>query len=234
MNEKILVIDDDKEIVKLISIYLVNEGYQVVKAFNGVEALKIIEDEKPKLIILDVMMPGIDGIEVCKKIRERWSIPIVILSAKVQKNDRITGLLTGADDYITKPFDALEFIVRIKALIRRTYIFDNEYLNNKQHEDIIKLNQIIIKKASHSVFINNEPITLTAREFEILLLLASNPGRIFSAEEIFERVWKEKYFQSNNTVMVHISNLRDKIESHLEGEKIIHTVWGVGYKIEKK
>jgi len=234
MNEKILVIDDDKEIVKLISIYLVNEGYQVVKAFNGVEALKIIEDEKPKLIILDVMMPGIDGIEVCKKIRERWSIPIVILSAKVQKNDRITGLLTGADDYITKPFDALEFIVRIKALIRRTYIFDNEYLNNKQHEDIIKLNQIIIKKASHSVFINNEPITLTAREFEILLLLASNPGRIFSAEEIFKRVWKEKYFQSNNTVMVHISNLRDKIESHLEGEKIIHTVWGVGYKIEKK
>jgi DNA-binding response OmpR family regulator len=234
MNEKILVIDDDKEIVKLISIYLVNEGYQVVKAFNGVEALKIIEDENPKLIILDVMMPGIDGIEVCKKIRESWSIPIVILSAKVQKNDRITGLLTGADDYITKPFDALEFIVRIKALIRRTYIFDNEYLNNKQHEDIIKLNQIIIKKASHSVFINNEPIILTAREFEILLLLASNPGRIFSAEEIFKRVWKEKYFQSNNTVMVHISNLRDKIESHLEGEKIIHTVWGVGYKIEKK
>lgn len=179
------------------------------------------------------MMPGIDGIEVCRKIRQSLNVPIIMLSAKVQNNDKIAGLLTGADDYITKPFDELEFIVRVKTLLRRTYFFDRREEISKD-QDLVQLGELSIKKSTHFVSVNNKPITLTAREFEILFLLASNPGRIFSAEEIFERVWKEKYFQSNNTVMVHISNIRDKIECYLEGEKLIHTVWGVGYKIEKK
>lgn len=233
MNEKILIVDDDKDILNLISIYLTNEGYKVIKACDGYSALKLVEEEKPKLIVLDIMMPGIDGMEVCRKIRQKLNVPIIMLSAKVQNSDKIAGLLTGADDYITKPFDELEFIVRVKTLLRRTYFFDKAKENNED-EDLLKLGEVTIKKSTHSVFVGSNAITLTAREFEILYLLASNPGRVFSAEEIFERVWKEKYFQSNNTVMVHISNLRDKIECYLNGEKLIHTVWGVGYKIEKK
>lgn len=232
MKEKILIVDDDKEILNLISIYLNNEGYTVIKAVDGTMALKMVEEEKPQLVVLDIMMPGIDGLEVCKKIRQSLSIPIIMLSAKVQNNDKIAGLLTGADDYITKPFDELEFVVRVKALLRRTYLFDKRD-ERKSDDDLLQLGELTIKKSTHSVFVRDKQITLTAREFDILFLLANSPGRVFSAEEIFERVWKEKYFQSNNTVMVHISNLRDKIESNLEGEKLIHTVWGVGYKIEK-
>ena len=232
MKEKILVVDDDDEILNLISIYLTNEGYAVIKASEGYEALEKLKLENPQLVILDVMMPGLDGMEVCRKIRESLSVPIIMLSAKVQNTDKITGILSGADDYITKPFDQLEFIVRVKALIRRTYLF-NKNLEVNKDKDLLILGALAIKKSTHSVFVNNNVITLTATEFEILCLLADNPGRVFSAEEIFQRIWEEKYFQSNNTVMVHISNLRDKIECHLNGEKVIHTVWGVGYKIEK-
>lgn len=232
MNEKILIVDDDKEILNLISIYLNNEGYTVIKATDGKMALKIVEEERPQLVVLDIMMPGIDGLEVCKRIRQSLSIPIIMLSAKVQNNDKIAGLLTGADDYITKPFDELEFVVRVKTLLRRTYLFDKKD-EKKIDDNLLQLGGLTIKKSTHSVCACDKQIILTAREFDILFLLANSPGRIFSAEEIFERVWKEKYFQSNNTVMVHISNLRDKIESQLEGEKLIHTVWGVGYKIEK-
>ncbi|KHD35849.1 PhoB family transcriptional regulator [Clostridium acetobutylicum] len=227
---KILVVDDDIEILNLVSIYLSNEGYEIIKATNGCEAISKINNEKPKLVILDVMLPDIDGIEVCRKIREKLNVPIIILSAKVQNSDKIKGLLTGADDYITKPFNQLEFIVRVKTLLRRTYLFDTR--GNKDDLDDIVLGALTIKKSTHTVLINNNEIILTATEFEILKLLAINKGRIFSAEEIFETVWEEKYFQSNNTVMVHISNLRDKIERKLNGKKLIHTVWGVGYKIE--
>lgn len=230
MNEKILVVDDDKEILELLKIYLVNEGYEVFKAADGYEALNMLKTYEPHLVILDIMMPGIDGMEVCRKIRQSKNIPIIMLSAKGQNTDKISGLLTGADDYITKPFDQLELIVRVKALLRRTYLFDRPVVH--KDKDLLEFGALAIRKSTHAVSVNNTPITLTATEFEILSLLANNPGRVFSAEEIFERVWKEKYYQSNNTVMVHISNLRDKIECHLEGEKIIHTVWGVGYKIE--
>ncbi|PJI07524.1 MULTISPECIES: response regulator transcription factor [Clostridium] len=233
MNERVLVVDDDEEIANLVSIYLTNEGYEVIKAYDGLEALNMAYNYKPQLVILDIMMPGIDGMEVCKKIRESLNVPIIMLSAKVQSSDKIAGLLTGADDYITKPFDQLEFIVRVKTLMRRTYLFDKKENENHDRGSII-LGSLTIKKATHSVFVNDKKIELTAKEFEILYLLASNPGRVFNAEEIFKIVWKERYFQSNNTVMVHISNLRDKIEGYLDGEKLIHTVWGVGYKIEKK
>lgn len=232
LREKILLVDDDKEILNLLKIYLGNEGYSILKASDGYSALHMLSKETPHLVILDVMMPGIDGIEVCREIRQTMNIPIIMLSAKGQNTDKITGLLTGADDYITKPFDPLELVVRVKTLLRRAYLFNKSSEINKD-DDLLELGNLSIRKSTHSVSVNDNEITLTAKEFDILLLLATNPSRIFSSEEIFEKIWKEKYYQSNNTVMVHISNLRDKLEYYTEGEKIIHTVWGVGYKIEK-
>ncbi|MDD6794120.1 MAG: response regulator transcription factor [Clostridiaceae bacterium] len=229
MNASILVVDDEKEIRDLLEINLRNEGYKVIKAENGNDALVILAQEKIDLIVLDIMMPGIDGIEVCRKVREKMNIPILMLSAKSEKMDKIQGILTGADDYIVKPFDSLELIVRIKALLRRAYCFNNI----TENMNIIQIENVKIDKSQHKVKINNEEISLTAREFDILYLLASNRGRVFSSEEIFEKVWKEKYFQSNNTVMVHMSRLREKLKVHGEENNIIHTVWGVGYKIEK-
>lgn len=196
MNNNILVVDDEKEIRDLLEINLTNEGYNVFKAKCGKEALEILEREEVNLMVLDIMMPDMDGLEVCKRAREKYSIPILMLSAKVEDMDRIEGIMTGADN-------------------------------------IIRIESMVIDKKQHKVMIDGNDIDLTAREFEILYLLASNRGRVFSAEEIFEKVWKERYYQSNNTVMVHMSRLRDKIEKYMEGSKVIHTVWGVGYKIEK-
>ena len=230
MNINILVVDDEKEIRNLLEINLRNEGYSVFKASCGEEALDILEKEEVHLIVLDIMMPGIDGLEVCRRVREKYTIPILMLSAKAEDMDKIQGILTGADDYVCKPFNQLELIVRVKALLRRAY-----FLNTKMQvsEDLIRIESMVIYKSKHKVTVDDKEVDLTAREFEILYLLATNRGRVFSAEEIFERVWKEKYYQSNNTVMVHMSRLRDKIEHHMEGNKVIHTVWGVGYKIEK-
>lgn len=230
MNNNILVIDDEQEIRELLEINLRNEGYNVFKGSSGEEALEILDREKISLIVLDIMMPGMDGLEVCKRVREMYTLPILMLSAKVEDIDKIQGIMTGADDYMCKPFNTLEFIVRIKALLRRTYFF-----NAKQEElnDIIRIESMDIDKRKHKVTIDGNDVTFTAREFDILYLLATNRGRVFSAEEIFKKVWKESYFQSNNTVMVHMSRIRDKIEQYIEGTDIIHTVWGVGYKIEK-
>lgn len=171
-----------------------------------------------------------DGLEVCRRIRMNNNIPILMLSAKVEDMDRIQGIMTGADDYICKPFNSLELMVRIRSLIRRAY-----FLNSKisTSENIINIDNMIIDKRKHSVTVNKNEVVLTAREFEILYLLATNRGIVFSAEEIFKRVWKENYYQSNNTVMVHMSRLREKLGQNSYGDKIIHTVWGVGYKIEK-
>ena len=229
MESNILVVDDEKAIRDLIEINLRNEGYNVFKASCGKEAIKIQEEIKIHLMILDIMMPDMDGLEVCRKIRENSNIPILMLSAKSENIDKIQGILTGADDYMTKPFDSLELSVRVKALLRRAYYFNV----NGNNEEVIEVGDIIINKNTHNVKIDDKEIVLTAREFEILYLLASNKGRVFSSEEIFEKVWKEKYYQSNNTVMVHVSRLRDKLHKYTNGEKIIHTVWGVGYKIEK-
>lgn len=188
-----------------------------------------MESNEIHLLILDIMMPDMDGLEVCKRIREKSNIPIMMLSAKSENIDKVQGILTGADDYMTKPFDALELGVRVKGLLRHAYYFNN----NRNSDEIIQIESVVINKNSHKVTVNDNEINLTAREFEILYLLASNKGRVFSSEEIFEKVWKERYFQSNNTVMVHVSRLRDKLQKSTNGEKIIHTVWGVGYKIEK-
>ena len=230
MKKTILVVDDEKEIRNLIEIYLKNEGYDVIKASNGLEALEIINNEDIQLIVLDIMMPEMNGLEVCSKIREKLTIPILMLSAKSEDMDKIQGIMTGADDYLTKPFNPLELSVRVKALLRRVYYFNN---SNSIDNNIITIETLTIDKNKHEVKVNNAEITLTSREFDILYLLASNRGKVFSSENIFKKVWKEEYYNSNNTVMVHMSRLRDKLEAHLDGTKIIHTVWGVGYKIEK-
>ncbi|MFW2487477.1 DNA-binding response regulator [Clostridium chromiireducens] len=230
MNNNILVVDDEKEIRNLLEINLRNEGYNVFKASHGEEALAILDKEDIHLIVLDIMMPGMDGLEVCRRVREKYSIPILMLSAKGEDMDKIQGIMTGADDYVCKPFNHLELTVRIRALLRRAY-----FLNNKMQvsNDIIRIESMVIDKSKHKVAIDSNEVDLTAREFDILYLLATNRGKVFSGEEIFEKVWKERYYQSNNTIMVHMSRIRDKIEQYMEGNKIIHTVWGVGYKIEK-
>ena len=230
MNNNILVVDDEKEIRNLLEINLRNEGYSVFKASCGEEALDLLDREEIHLMILDIMMPGMDGIEVCRRVREQYNIPILMLSAKAEDMDKIQGIMTGADDYVCKPFNQLELTVRIRALLRRAYFFNDKMGFS---DEVIRIESMVIDKNRHKITIDDNVVDLTAREFDILYLLAANRGRVFSAEEIFEKVWKEKYYQSNNTVMVHMSRIRDKLEHHMEGSKIIHTVWGVGYKIER-
>jgi len=231
-NYNILVIDDEEEIVELIEVYLQNEGYAVFKAYNGQEGLDLLKNQQIHLVVLDIMMPGIDGMEVCKRIRHSINIPIIMLSAKSQDMDKILGLGIGADDYMVKPFNPMELIARIKSQIRRSQYL-NQHVNSDTDTENIKVKGLVINNQSHKVFLYDKEISLTPTEFEILLLLSSNPGRVFSAEEIFERVWREKYFDSNNTVMVHIWRLREKVEDNPKEPKLIETVWGVGYKIEK-
>lgn len=229
MVNKILVVDDEKEIRNLIEIYLKNEGYEVIKARDGEEALEILEKEDIHLIILDIMMPKIDGIEVCKRVRENLSIPILMLSAKSEDMDKIQGIMTGADDYLTKPFNPLELSVRVKAILRRTYYFNN--INTSKN--IINIENLTIDKNERTITVDDIEIPFTSREFDILYLLASNRGKVFSSEEIFLKVWKEDYYNSNNTVMVHMSRIREKLDKYNDGHSIIKTIWGVGYKIEK-
>ena len=226
---KILVADDDKEIVELLSIYLHNEGYEPVKAYDGNEALsKIRTNSDIELLILDIMMPGKDGMQVVKELRKESQIPIILLTAKT--TDKIRGLVAGADDYVTKPFNPLEVMARVKSLLRRT-----KMTVQQEQPDILEVSSLIINKDSHEVkTVDGNEIQLTALEFGILYLLASHPNRVFSADEIFERVWKQESVVSAKTVMVHVSHLRDKIEEATGGEKIIQTVWGVGYKIDAK
>lgn len=228
---KILVVDDDKEIVQLLEIYIRNEGYEPVAAYNGKEALtKLNTNPDIGLVILDLMMPEMDGMEVIKQVRKDSDIPILVLSAKTTDMDKIQGLISGADDYVTKPFNPLEVMARVKSLLRRS---QGEVTNDQP--DILNVGPLIINKDSHEVkTIKGDTIQLTALEFGILYLLASHPNRVFSADDIFERVWQQESVVSAKTVMVHVSHLRDKIEEATNGEKVIQTVWGVGYKIENQ
>lgn len=228
----ILVIDDDKEIADLVEIHLVSEGYQVRKANNASEGLKAMEKENIKLIILDIMMPGIDGLTFCKDIREISTIPIIMLSARSTDLDKIIGLGTGADDYVTKPFNPLELTARVKSQLRRFTTFNPGLHDDKPDKEIV-LRHLTINRENHKVTAYGKDAKLTPIEFDILYLLASNVGRVFSTDEIFERVWNEKMFEANNTVMVHIRRIREKIEMDSQNSKIIKTVWGVGYKIEQ-
>lgn len=224
----ILIADDDREICDLLEIYINNEGFEVIKAYDGKEAYNQFLKEEPALLILDVMMPKLDGLEVVKLIREDSQVPILMLSAKTRDVDKIRGLARGADDYVVKPFNPLEVVARVKSLLRRS-----AYQAKEAESDEIKIGPLIIRKDEHEVeTVDNEFIHVTALEFGILHLLASHPNRVFSADEIFERVWRQETDLPSKTVMVHVSHLRDKIEKATGGEKVIETVWGVGYKIE--
>ncbi|MHC1748283.1 MAG: response regulator transcription factor [Cellulosilyticaceae bacterium] len=227
----VLIVDDEKEIIELMEVYLKEVGYAVSKAYNGVTALNILQKEKIDLMILDIMMPGLDGIKVCNKVREDNKIPIIMVSAKGQDIDKITGLQSGADDYIVKPFSPLELVARVQSQLRR-YVYFND--NNKdKDEGIIEVKGIILNKEKHKVFVLGKEIKLTPTEYGILVLLAENRGKVYSSEEIYRQLWKEKYFEGNNTVMAHMWRLREKIEENPKDPKIIETVWGVGYKIEE-
>lgn len=226
---KILMVDDDKEIADLVEIHLKGEGYQVYKAYNGKEALEIFDAEEIDLAILDIMMPGMDGNEVCAKIRQTSTIPIIMLSAKDSESDKVSGLVNGADDYVTKPFNTNELIARVNSQLRRYHSFGGV---ESKTSDVVNIENLWMDKSLHEVKAYGNPVKLTPIEFDILFLMASHPNKVFSTDEIFERVWKEKSFEMSNTVMVHIRRLREKIESGSDKSKIIKTVWGVGYKIE--
>ena len=233
METNILVVDDEREIAELVEIYLVSDGYKVFKASNAQESFDILEKEDIHLVLLDIMMPGMDGMEMCRKIRETNNIPIIMLSAKSTDLDKIMGLGTGADDYVTKPFNPLELTARVKSQLRRyTQLNPNSAVKEAEKNEI-SIRGLVINKDNHKVTVYDEEIKLTPIEFDILYLLASNPGKVFSTDEIFEKVWNEKVYEANNTVMVHIRRLRGKMKEDTRQNKIITTVWGVGYKIEK-
>jgi len=231
--QKILVCDDDKQIVEAISIYLTGEGYQVIKAFDGYDVLKILEKENVDLIILDVMMPGLDGIRTTLKIREKSSIPIIILSAKGEDTDKILGLNIGADDYITKPFNPLEMVARVKSQLRRYTQLGNMNEQSKG-EAIYSCGGLVINDDTKEVSVDGELVKLTPIEYNILLLLVRNAGKVFSIDEIYTSIWNEEAIGADNTVAVHIRHIREKIEINSRKPKYLKVVWGVGYKIEKQ
>lgn len=233
MSKLIYVADDEKNICFLIENFLEKEGYEVECFGDGESLLEAFEKKAPDLCILDIMMPGMDGLEMCRKIRETNNIPIIMLSAKSTDLDKILGLGTGADDYVVKPFNPLELTARVKSQLRRYTQLNPNSNTGKAAKNEITIRGLSINKDNHKVIVYGEEIKLTPIEFDILYLLASNPGRVFSTDEIFEKVWNEKVYEANNTVMVHIRRLRGKMKEDTRQDKIITTVWGVGYKIEK-
>lgn len=228
---KILIVDDEKEIADLVEIYLKNENYNVLKYYSSKDVLDDIDSLDIDLAILDVMMPEIDGFELCKKLRKLgYTFPIIFATAKVEDIDKINGLTIGADDYVTKPFQPLELIARVKAQLRRS----QKYNNVPKHENVIDFRGIVINEDTHEFFFNEKKVELTKIEFSILWLLCENRGAVIKNDELFESVWKEKYFEKdNNTIMVHIRHLREKMKDTGKRPKYIKTVYGVGYKIEK-
>lgn len=227
---KILVVDDEKEIADLVELYLKNENYTVYKYYSAKEVLDNIDNLDVDLAILDVMMPEIDGFMLCNKIREKYTFPIIFATAKVEEIDKINGLMIGADDYVTKPFQPLELIARVKAQLRRS----QKYNNSNQKENVIDFRGILINKDTHEFYFNEKKVELTKIEFEILWRLCESRGKVIKTDELFSKVWGSKYFEKdNNTVMVHIRHLREKMNDIGKKPKYIKTVYGVGYKIEK-
>ncbi|WP_110933532.1 response regulator transcription factor [Paenibacillus bouchesdurhonensis] len=229
-RESILLVDDEKEIIELMEIYLKNEGYILYKASNGLEALYILQIHDIDLIILDIMMPEMDGIEACMKIREQKNTPIIMLSAKSQDIDKIAGLSIGADDYVTKPFNPLVLVARVKSQLRRYKQLNPQEPNNSDHEIVI--DELVINTATHTVTVEDQEVKLTPREFAILEMLAVNQGIVLSMDKIYQQVWNEPFMDSKNTVMVHIRKIREKIEKDKQNPRFIKTVWGIGYKMK--
>ncbi|WP_050638404.1 VanR-ABDEGLN family response regulator transcription factor [Candidatus Stoquefichus sp. SB1] len=223
----ILVVDDEKEIADLVELYLKNEGYTVYKFYNGTHALACVDKEEIDLAILDIMLPDIDGLTICQKIREHYNFPIIMLTAKETEIDKITGLTIGADDYVTKPFRPLELMARVKAQLRRY-----TSMPSLQKETVITIGALTIDQTNHQCTLNNQPLSLTPTEFSILYLLCSHKGKVVSVDQIYQDLWGEKYYtNSSSSVMVHIRHLREKMNDSAENPKYIQTIWGVGYKI---
>ncbi len=232
LNANILIVDDEQAIADLVEVYLKNENYKVFKFYNGKDALDCIDNEKLDLAILDVMLPDEDGFSICQQIREKHNFPVIMLTAREEEIDKITGLTLGADDYITKPFRPLELIARVKAQLRRFTRYNSSEPNQEEH--LIAFSGLVLNMDTRECTLNEKRLALTPTEFSILWVLCSNRGRVVSSEELFREVWGEKYFtNSNNTVMVHIRHLREKMYDSAEHPKYIKTVWGVGYKIDK-
>ena len=227
----ILVCDDDKEIVDAIDIYLSQEGYHILKAYDGLQAIEIMKKEEVHLILLDIMMPNLDGIRATRKIRETSSVPIIMLSAKSEDVDKILGLNIGADDYITKPFNPLELIARVKSQLRRYTQLGN--LATEEKEAVYVCGGLVVNDDLKTVTVEGEPVKLTPIEYNILVLLIKNQGKVFSIEQIYENIWNEEAIGADNTVAVHIRHIREKIEINPREPRYLKVVWGIGYKIEK-
>ena len=227
----ILVCDDDKDIVDAIDIYLTQEGYQVLKAYNGEEAIKVLKEMEVDLLIIDVMMPRLDGIRATLKIREEMSLPIIILSAKSEDADKILGLNIGADDYMTKPFNPLELVARVKSQLRRYTQLGSTSKEDSKYE--FKTGGLVIRDDLKRVTVDGETVKLTPIEYNILLLLVKNQGKVFSINQIYESIWNEEAIGADNTVAVHIRHIREKIEINPKEPRYLKVVWGVGYKVEK-
>ena len=227
----ILVCDDDKEIVDAIDIYLSQEGYHILKAYDGLQAIEIMKKEEVHLILLDIMMPNLDGIRATRKIRETSSVPIIMLSAKSEDVDKILGLNIGADDYITKPFNPLELIARVKSQLRRYTQLGN--LATEEKEAVYVCGGLVVNDDLKTVTVDGEPVKLTPIEYNILVLLIKNQGKVFTIEQIYENIWNEEAIGADNTVAVHIRHIREKIEINPREPRYLKVVWGIGYKIEK-
>lgn len=230
-EHKVLVVDDDREIVGAIAKMLELEGIEAVKAYNGAEAVETLNRTEIHLIILDIMMPRMDGISAVIKIRSSRNIPIIMLSAKAEESDKILGLSVGADDYVTKPFSPPELMARVKSQLRR-YTSLGDYQKKGDGEKIV-LGGLMLRNDEHLLYVDGSPVKLTAKEYGIVELLMTNAGRVFSAEEIYEKIWNETAYSVENTVMVHIRHIREKIEINPKEPKYLKVVWGVGYKMEK-
>ena len=228
---KILVCDDDKDIVEAIDIYLTQEGYEVLKAYDGDEAIKVLKRNEVDLLIMDVMMPRLDGIRATLKIRENMSLPIIILSAKSKDADKILGLNIGADDYMTKPFNPLELVARVKSQLRRYTQLGSTARSDNQSE--FRTGGLVIRDDLKEVTVDGEKVKLTPIEYNILLLLVKNQGKVFSINQIYENIWNEEAIGADNTVAVHIRHIREKIEINPKEPRYLKVVWGVGYKVEK-
>ena len=227
MKRKILLVDDEKTLVKALIFNLEKEGYQVIPAYDGEEALKKMEGENPDLLILDLMLPGVDGFEVCRRVRKNYDIPIIMLTAKGDDIDKILGLELGADDYITKPFNPRELLARVKAILRRSNT------QNSSIKNLIKVQDLQIDLYQLRVRVKDQEIDLTSKEFALLNLMASNPGRVYSREQLLEQIWGYNYYGDARTVDVHIRHLREKIETDPSNPRYILTVWGTGYKFRE-
>lgn len=230
MEKNILVCDDEKDIVSAIEIYLQAEGYNVYKAYDGFEALEILKKEEIHLVIMDLMMPKMDGISAILKIREKYNIPIIILSAKSEITDKIIGLNIGADDYIVKPFNAIELVARVNSVIRRYMSLGSAEIDKNQYI----VGRVTVNDTAKEVLVDNNPVSLTPYEYKILLLLMKNKGKVFTSDEIYENVWEEEAHDVKKVISVHISHLRDKIEINPRKPDLIKSVYGMGYKIEDK